>query len=131
MGNTTLVGAEETTVRGNSISRKFIPQGKQQIMSTIKHLTVFSLAEKDFPSNYSCLSENSIGSDSYQLELKKADSPKLVRLLEFESIGVTGAELNFERDYSEGQIEIESVIVKLEAINRPLKGKKVTFDKHH
>ena len=72
------------------------------------------------------MSENSIGSDSYQLELKKADSPKLVRLLEFESIGVTGAELNFERDYSEGQIDIESVIVKLEAINRPLKGKKVT-----
>ena len=78
------------------------------------------------------MSENSIGSDSYQLELKKADSPKLVRLLEFESIGVTGAELNFERDYSEGQIDIESVIVKLEAINRPLKGKKNnTFDKDH
>ena len=90
-------------------------------MSVVNLLTV-SVTDKDFPSNYSCLSENSIGSDSYQLELKKADSPKLVRLLEFASIGVTGAELNFERDYSEGQINIESVIVKLEAINRPLKG---------
>ena len=54
--------------------------------------------------------------------MKKAETPKLVRLLEFESIGITDATLNFERDYSEGQIDIESVIVKLEAINRPLKG---------
>ena len=78
--------------------------------------------ESDFPSNYTCHGINDIGEQTYELKLEKAAVPKSLRNIEIVKRGITKTSIQFQRDYSEGQIDISDVIVTLEAKNRPVKG---------
>ena len=54
--------------------------------------------------------------------MKKAEPPKKVRKITAVDRGITETEFNFEPDTSEGQIDIDILLVKLEAVNLPKTG---------
>ena len=58
----------------------------------------------------------------YELRLEKASLPKALKNIGISEKGITTTVVEYERDQSQGQIDIKDVIVTLEANNRPKRG---------
>ena len=77
--------------------------------------------EDDFPSSFNCENSNKIGTNQYTLQLKKAVLPTELRNVKTGKVGITDVELDWTRDYSPGQIDLEELIVTIEARQRPVR----------
>lgn len=96
-------------------------KGNEQSFDANTGLLQIKATEDDFPSSFTCLNTNKVGSNKYTIQLKKAVLPNELRNIKVIRAGIIDAEIEWSRDYSPGQIDLQELIVTVEARQRPVK----------